>query len=53
MGGMICRLMVTDAGDKVWRAHFSTAPGQTPLSGGTRKMVEESSCLITVQMSSV
>jgi len=42
MGGMICRLMVTDAGDKVWRAHFSTAPGQTPLSGGTRKMVEES-----------
>jgi pimeloyl-ACP methyl ester carboxylesterase len=42
MGGMICRLMVTDAGDKVWRAHFSTAPGQTPLSGGTGKMVEES-----------
>jgi hypothetical protein len=42
MGGMICRLMITDAGDKVWRAHFSTAPGQTPLSGGTRKMVEES-----------
>jgi pimeloyl-ACP methyl ester carboxylesterase len=42
MGGMICRLMVTDAGDKVWRAHFSTAPAQTPLSNETRKLVEES-----------
>ena len=42
MGGMICRLMVTDAGDKVWRDHFSTAPTQTPLSGETRKLVEES-----------
>ena len=42
MGGMICRLMVTDAGDKIWRDHFATAPAQTPLSGETRKMVEES-----------
>jgi pimeloyl-ACP methyl ester carboxylesterase len=42
MGGMICRLMVTDADDKIWRDHFSTAPAQTPLSGEARKMVEES-----------
>src|SRR4029077_9958142 len=42
MGGMICRLMITDAGDKIWRDHFSTAPTQTPLSGDARKMVEES-----------
>jgi pimeloyl-ACP methyl ester carboxylesterase len=42
MGGMICRLMVTDADDKIWRDHFSTAPTQTPLSGETRKLLEES-----------
>jgi pimeloyl-ACP methyl ester carboxylesterase len=42
MGGMICRLMITDSGDKIWRANFSTAPAQTPLSGETRKQLEES-----------
>jgi hypothetical protein len=42
MGGMICRLMVTDADDKIWRDHFSTAPTQTPLSGETRKLLEDS-----------
>jgi len=42
MGGMICRLMITDSGDKIWRDHFSTAPAQTPLSGETRKLLEES-----------
>ena len=42
MGGMICRLMITDSGDKIWRANFSTAPAQTPLSGETRKLLEES-----------
>jgi pimeloyl-ACP methyl ester carboxylesterase len=42
MGGMICRLMVMDAGDKIWRDHFSTAPTQTPLSVETRKLLEES-----------
>jgi hypothetical protein len=42
MGGMICRLMVTDAGDKIWRDHFSTAPTQTQLSVDTRKLLEES-----------
>ena len=33
MGGMICRLMVTDAGDKVWRDHFSTAPSANAAIG--------------------
>ena len=42
MGGMICRLMVTDAGDKIWRDHFSTVPAQTPVSVETRKLFEES-----------
>jgi pimeloyl-ACP methyl ester carboxylesterase len=42
MGGMICRLMVTDAGDQIWRDHFSTAPAQTSLWGETRKLVEKS-----------
>jgi pimeloyl-ACP methyl ester carboxylesterase len=41
MGGMICRLMITDSGDKIWRSNFSTAPAQTPLSGETRKLLEE------------
>jgi pimeloyl-ACP methyl ester carboxylesterase len=41
MGGMICRLMITDAGDKIWRDYFSTAPGKTPLASDTRKLLEE------------
>jgi pimeloyl-ACP methyl ester carboxylesterase len=42
MGGMICRLMITDAGDKIWRDLFATSPAKTPLSGDTRKLLEES-----------
>jgi len=42
MGGMICRLMITDAGDKIWRDFFATSPAKTPLSGDTRKLLEES-----------
>jgi pimeloyl-ACP methyl ester carboxylesterase len=41
MGGMICRLMLTDAGDKIWRDFFSTSPAKTPLASDTRKVVEE------------
>ncbi len=40
MGGMICRLMITDAGDKIWRDYFSTPPAKTPLGSDTRKFVE-------------
>ena len=41
MGGMICRLMITDAGDKIWRDFFATPPAQTPLASDTRKLLEE------------
>jgi pimeloyl-ACP methyl ester carboxylesterase len=41
MGGMICRLMITDTGDKVWRDFFSTPPDKTPLTIETRKLLEE------------
>jgi pimeloyl-ACP methyl ester carboxylesterase len=42
MGGMICRLMITDAGDKIWRDFFATPPAKTPLARDTRKLLEES-----------
>jgi pimeloyl-ACP methyl ester carboxylesterase len=42
MGGMICRLMITDAGYQIWRDFFGTSPTRTPLSGDTRKLLEES-----------
>src|SRR5438552_1539106 len=41
MGGMICRLMITDGGDKIWRNYFSTPPAKTPLASDTRKLLEE------------
>jgi pimeloyl-ACP methyl ester carboxylesterase len=41
MGGMICRLMVTDAGDKIWRDFFATPPAETPLASDTRKLLEQ------------
>jgi pimeloyl-ACP methyl ester carboxylesterase len=41
MGGLICRLMITDAGDKIWRAFFATPPAKTPLASDTRKLLEE------------
>jgi pimeloyl-ACP methyl ester carboxylesterase len=41
MGGMICRLMVTDAGDKIWHKYFGTMPDKTPLPSDTRKFLKE------------
>jgi pimeloyl-ACP methyl ester carboxylesterase len=41
MGGLICRLMVTDAGDKIWHDFFATPPAKTPLASDTRKLLEE------------
>jgi pimeloyl-ACP methyl ester carboxylesterase len=41
MGGMICRLMITDAGDKIWRDFFATPPAKTPLASDARKLLEE------------
>jgi pimeloyl-ACP methyl ester carboxylesterase len=42
MGGMICRLMVTDAGDKIWRDFFGRSPAKTPLAPDACKLLEES-----------
>jgi triacylglycerol esterase/lipase EstA (alpha/beta hydrolase family) len=42
MGGMICRLMITDAGDKIWRDLFGKSPSETPLAGQTRELVRSS-----------
>jgi pimeloyl-ACP methyl ester carboxylesterase len=41
MGGMICRLMMTDAGDRIWRDFVGTSPAKTPLASDTRKLLEE------------
>lgn len=41
MGGMICRLLVTDARDKIWRDLFGTSPAKTPLTAETRRLFED------------
>jgi pimeloyl-ACP methyl ester carboxylesterase len=42
MGGIISRLMITDAGDKIWRSYFGKPPAQTNISGEARRLLEES-----------
>jgi pimeloyl-ACP methyl ester carboxylesterase len=42
MGGMISRLMITDAGDKIWLDYFGKPPAQTPIHGRERQILEES-----------
>src|SRR6266566_2743581 len=42
MGGMISRLMVTDARDTIWRDFFGMPPARTPLAGETRQLLGES-----------
>jgi pimeloyl-ACP methyl ester carboxylesterase len=41
MGGLISRLMITDAGDKIWRNFFATPPAKTPLANETREFLKE------------
>jgi pimeloyl-ACP methyl ester carboxylesterase len=41
MGGTICRLMITDAGEKIWRDYFSTPPAKTALASETLKLLEK------------
>lgn len=41
MGGMISRLMVTDAGDRMWRDMFGKPPSQTHIYGASRQLMEE------------
>jgi len=42
MGGMISRLMITDAGDKIWRALFGKPPAETKFAGASRQLMEGS-----------
>jgi pimeloyl-ACP methyl ester carboxylesterase len=42
MGGIISRLLITDAGDKIWRAYFGKSPALTDLPGEGKKLLEES-----------
>ena len=41
MGGMICRLMITDAGDKIWRSYFGTPPAKTALTAKAYRQLKE------------
>jgi len=41
MGGMICRLMVTDSKEKIWRCYFATNPENTPLPNEARRQLKE------------
>ena len=42
MGGLISRLMIIDAGDKLWRAYFDERPEETKISGSARELLEAS-----------
>jgi pimeloyl-ACP methyl ester carboxylesterase len=42
MGGIISRLMITDAGDKLWLSYFGKVPAETNISGEARQLLEES-----------
>lgn len=39
MGGCISRLMITDAGDKIWKETFRQSPAETNLSPESREMI--------------
>ena len=41
MGGCIARLLVTDTGDKVWKAIFGKSPAQTQLQPESRKLLTD------------
>jgi pimeloyl-ACP methyl ester carboxylesterase len=42
MGGIMCRLMITDSGgDKLWRYFFANPPAKTKLSSETKALLEE------------
>lgn len=41
MGGMIARLMVTDAEDRIWRAMFGKRPAKTRIGGHSLEVLED------------
>jgi pimeloyl-ACP methyl ester carboxylesterase len=42
MGGLVSRLLVTDAGDKIWRYYFGKSPAETILPSESKKLFEGS-----------
>ena len=42
MGGMVSRLMITDAGDKIWRSIFGKSPAETQMPEASKKLLTES-----------
>jgi len=42
MGGMVSRLMITDADEKIWRHFFGKSPAETQLQPETRQLLERS-----------
>lgn len=41
MGGLLSRLMVTDAGDRIWKGFFGTSPANTKIAGSSRRTLED------------
>lgn len=41
MGGCISRLMITDAGERLWRVYFGESPSETHFAGAHRKKMEQ------------
>ncbi len=42
MGGCISRLLITDAGDKLWMGIFKKPPGEVPMSPESKKLITDS-----------
>jgi pimeloyl-ACP methyl ester carboxylesterase len=42
MGGLISRLMVTDAGDEIWRSFFGSPPDESAINGLSRELLYDS-----------
>lgn len=41
MGTLLSRLMISDAGDDLWKAFFKTPPGKTAIDRKSRRVLEE------------
>lgn len=41
MGALLCRLMITDAGEKIWVGMFGGTPREEGLTGSSRNILEE------------
>jgi len=41
MGGILSRLMISDAGDRIWLDYFGKPPAETRISGASREPLEQ------------